>query len=113
MKKSKYFILIIGLFFLFFSFWFFGLKDNRENRLINEGNALVEKIEAFRVKNNRLPNSLVEIGLEERDGIDVLYYDKRDSLNYTISFGTSLGESKFYYSDNKKWENSYRTINNP
>jgi len=113
MKKSKYLILIIGLLVLFFSVWFFCLKDDRENRLINEGNALVEKIETFRVKHNRLPNSLEEIGLEERDGIDVIYYDKRDGLNYTISFGTSLGESKFYYSDNKKWEDSYRTINNP
>jgi hypothetical protein len=113
MKKNKYFILIGGFFILLFLFWFLHLKDDRENRLIKEGDALIEKIEEFKAKNNRLPNSLEEIGLEERDGIDVLYYDKRDSLNYTVSFGTSLGESKFYYSDNKQWEDGYRAIKNP
>lgn len=78
---------------------------------MKEGKELVEKIEAFKAKYSRLPNSLEEIGLEESDGADVLYYSKRDSLHYTVSFGTALGESKFYYSDSEKWEDRYRTMN--
>jgi hypothetical protein len=113
MKKYKYLLIIFGVLLIIFSVWFFYLKDARENRLMKEGNELVEKIEAFKDINNRLPISLEEIGIEERDGVDALYYTKRDSLHYTVSFGTSLGESKFYYSDNKKWEDRYRKIKNP
>lgn len=110
----KFKCLIRTLVFLLFlgSFWFFYLKDARENRLIKEGNVLVKKIEAFKVEYKRLPISLEEIGVSEQDGVDALYYSKQDSLseNYMISFGTSLGESKIYFSDNKKWENFYREM---
>lgn len=111
MKKYKYILLsVFGTLLLLVGFWFFFLKDARENRLMNEGEMLVEKIESFRDEHDRLPNSLVEIGLEETDGADVLYYNKRDSLNYTVSFGTALGESKFYYSDSQQWEDGYRAM---
>ncbi|KAF5061563.1 hypothetical protein DSECCO2_314140 [anaerobic digester metagenome] len=110
MKKYKYLLWVLGILVMLFSFWFFYLKDFREHRLIKEGNTLVEKIEVFRTENKRLPTSLDELGIEERDGIDVLYYDKRDSLHYTVSFGTSLGESVIYYSDTKQWEDRYREI---
>ncbi len=86
------------------------MNDGREYRLIKDGDFLIDKIEGFRLEKGRLPNSLEEIGYEERDGVDVLYYDKRDSTHYTISFGTSLGESKFYYSDSQQWEDRYRDM---
>jgi len=111
MKKYKYLILVLGILMLLLVSWIFYLKDARENRLMNEGSQLVKRIEAFKAENNRLPKSLIEIGIEEVDGADVLYYNKRDSLNYTISFITGLGESKFYYSDCKCWEDNYRAIN--
>ncbi len=90
MRKYKYVLSALELLLFLFSFWFFLLKDVRENRLMKEGNKIVEKVEAFKEEHNRLPNSLVEIRLEEMDGSDVLYYDKRDHLNYIVSFETAL-----------------------
>lgn len=110
MKRSKYILKILSFLILLFAFWFFYLRTARENKLIQKGNALVELIEAYRAEYKKLPTSLEDIGLEERDGRDVLYYGQRDSLHYIISFGTSLGESKIYYSDSRQWEDKYREI---
>jgi hypothetical protein len=76
---------------------------------MEEGNALVEKIETFKTKNGRLPNSLEDIGMEEKDG-DVVYYTKKDSLHYIVFFGVSMDESKIYFSDSKRWEDRYRKM---
>ncbi len=109
---SKYIFGCFILLLLFVGFWFFFLKDARENRLMKEGNILVVKIEAFRAEYKRLPSSLEEIGVTEQEGVDALYFSKQDSLseNYMIWFGTSLSESKTYYSDSKKWEEFYRKM---
>ncbi len=107
MKKYNYLLTGIGFILLLIFFWIIFLKDARENRLMKQSQILIEKIEDFRKTKGRLPNSLYEIGIKEEEGIDVLYYDKRDSLHYTISFGTSLGESMFFYSDTKQWEDKY------
>jgi len=92
--------------------YFISSCNSRESRLKKQGNEIVKKIEYYKEKNNRLPNSLSEIGIQVIDESNPpLYYDKRDSINYTVSFGTSLGESMFYYSDSKKWEDRYRKMN--
>jgi hypothetical protein len=112
MKKI---VLKVGLIFLaLFFLWFFYLKDYRDNKLQRKGNEIINKIEQFKTTNKRLPNSLKEIGLIEEEGVDALYYSKqeKDSENYMISYGTSLGESKIYYSDTKKWEDFYREMKN-
>ena len=44
-----------------------------------------------------------ELGIKEEEGVDALYYQKRDSNNYILWFGTTLGESVIYYSDSKTW----------
>ena|ERR1700748_2161205 len=109
MKKilAWVFIILISL----FCFWFFYLKDARENKLKKEGNELVQRIENFRTKNKRLPNSLQELGSkEEESGADAIFYDKRDSSNYTVSFAMSIDYNKFYYSDTKRWEDGYRAM---
>jgi hypothetical protein len=110
MKKHKYLLRIGIVLSLLFCFWFFYLRTERENRLKKEANVLIKQIEFFRMKNKRLPNTIEDIGLKEIDGIDALYYTKRDSLHYMISFGMDLGESKFYYSDTKKWEDRYQEM---
>jgi hypothetical protein len=51
---------------------------------------------------------LEDVGLKEELGVDALYYQKKDSINYILSFGTILGESKIYYSDTKTWEDINR-----
>jgi hypothetical protein len=110
MKKV---LLIFGIIFIIFCSYLFYLKNYRDSRLINEGNEIVIKVEDYRSKYNRLPSSLNEIGIVEKEGVNALYYSIKDSLseNYIIWFGTSLGESKIYYSDTKQWENGYREMN--
>jgi hypothetical protein len=108
MRRYKY-ILFLLAFLLVISF--FGLtRKTREKRLKHEGKVLVEKIEMFKAEHKRLPNSLEEIGISEEDGFDVLYYFKRDSIHYTVSFPISAEIHKFYYSDTEQWEKGYREM---
>jgi hypothetical protein len=80
----------------------FGCK-NSEKKLIEQGNDLVEKIEIFKTNIGRLPADLEELGINETlEG--PLFYNKLDSANYMVWFGTSLGESMIYYSDTKEWD---------
>ena len=96
------------LFFLF-SFWFFYLRSEKENRLTTQGNEIIEKVEKYRVKYKKLPNSLSDIGIKIIDENNPpLYYEKKDSLNYIVWFAKSSEEVKTYYSDSKKWEDYQR-----
>jgi hypothetical protein len=87
-----------------FLIWFFCFRISREEKLKERGNNIVVRIERFRTDFGRLPNSLEEIGLKEEVSADALYYQKRDTSIYILSFGTALGESMIYYSDGKTWE---------
>lgn len=111
MKRNKLLISAIIVLVLSFIFYFFYPRSNRDNRLMNEGNIIIKKVEEYRGKNNHLPASLLDIGIEIKDEANPpIYYDKRDSFHYTVSFGTTLGESKIYFSDSRKWENFYREM---
>jgi hypothetical protein len=75
-----------------------------EKNLIKQGNELIIKIESYKKQHGFLPASLSDIGIQETEE-GPLYYDKKDSINYIIWFGTSLGESVTYHSDSNKWYN--------
>lgn len=109
MKRTNIvtFVLIL-LTLIVFSFYYFSIE--RKNRLINEGNKLIEKIENYKTKYGELPNSLTDIGIEEKEGTDVLYYAKKGSTKYIVWFGMDLSESITYYSDSKKWEDKDRAL---
>ena len=78
---------------------------------MKQGEDYIKKIEEYKNIKNKLPSNLTEIGIIVIDeSYPQIYYDKRDSVNYTISFGTILGESLIYYSDNEKWEKHYREM---
>ncbi len=111
--KTVFRILVISL-IAFFIIWFFLLKDLRDNRLMKKGDNIIEKIEKFKVENNRLPNTLFEIGIVEKEGVDEIWYQIIDSTNcnYIIAYGVSMDRSKIYFSDSKKWENSFRYMEN-
>ncbi|UUV21190.1 hypothetical protein [Paenimyroides aestuarii] len=109
MKKYNY-MFFLAVLLSFFVFQACDFRAERESKLIKEGNLLVKKIEMFKKQNQRLPLSLEEIRVPEEDGFDVLYYYKRDSLHYTVSFPISSEEHKFYYSDTKQWEKGYREM---
>jgi hypothetical protein len=79
------------------------------NPEIDLGNGIIVKIELFKKKNGKLPDQLSDLGIKETEQ-GPIYYEKRDSINYTVSFGTSMGESMIYYSDSKKWEELYREM---
>jgi hypothetical protein len=79
------------------------MSTSCKNTLVQQGDELIEKVEKFKTERGRLPGSLSEIGITETEA-GPLYYDKTDSSNYIIWFGTELGESKTYHSDSKKWE---------
>lgn len=90
-------------------FYFIFLRNWRENDLKNQGDQLIDKIERYRDEKGVLPNHLADIGVAETADYP-LYYQKKDSINYIIWFGTSLGESVTFYSDSKQWEEHYRKI---
>lgn len=74
----------------------------REQNLRNEGNQVIAKIESFKKDTDRLPNSLKDIGIEEKEEGPV-YYRKTSDTTYKIWFGTSLGESVAYDSEKREW----------
>jgi len=113
MKKLKHILLIaLGILVLFFSsLWFYDLI--KEWQFKRKRDVLIEKIQKFVDANGRSPYSLTEIGVEEvMGGRGALFYEKKGDLNYIVWYGTSLGESETYYSDNKRWEDVDRGIVN-
>ncbi len=101
MKKSN--LYLIPLFILFFS-----CSNYEHNKEI--GNSIVEKIEIYKVKQGYLPNSLKDINQEEVINKVLFCYEKVDSTNYMVWFGTTVGEGVYYYSDSKQWENRLREM---
>jgi len=118
MKKSKYILLkIILLSFISISC----TSYIEEKKKI--GNSIIEKIEQFKKINVYPPDRIYSVGSEfdclifQNDTSNVIRtsvfeikgeefcYERLDSVNYMIWFGTTLGEGMYYYSDTKKWGN--------
>lgn len=101
--RKKYSILFCFLIILFVS-------CNYVEYNINVGNTIVKKIDEYKNENDTLPISLVEIGQDEIiDGV-LFCYEKIDSINYIVWFGTTLGEGMYYFSDTRKWEDRLRSV---
>ncbi|WP_269227592.1 hypothetical protein [Flavobacterium eburneipallidum] len=106
--KKKIGLIFTTLMLLFFV-WFFYLRTEKENRLTSQGSEIIEKIENYKAKYKKLPNSLSDIGIEIIDENNPpLYYEKKDNSNYIIWFAKSSEDVKTYYSDTKKWEDYQR-----
>jgi hypothetical protein len=111
-------VIIIGVFILILlGYYFCYLRNARDNRLMKEGNTLIELIDAYKNKNRKLPDSLTDIGVKTNnsggygdDKSSGIFYSKVDNVHYFLSYGTSLGESNYYYSDSQKWEYFYRPM---
>jgi hypothetical protein len=59
-----------------------GCKD-RDQRLTEQGNTLIARIDSFQKATHRLPESLRDLGLEEKmEG--PLYYQKVSAEHYTL-----------------------------
>jgi len=88
-------ILIIVLLFGLYSCEF---KNERQEY----AEMLIEKVETFKIDNNRLPKDLSELGLIEKMDSPAFYQIQTDST-YMIWYGLSIGESKVYRLSTKKW----------
>jgi len=59
------------------------------------------KVEQFRKTTGRLPNTLSEIGIQEKERCPC--YCKTSNDSYILWYGTTLGESDTYVSQTKQW----------
>lgn len=73
------------------------------NAKLQKGNDVVEKVEDYKSKKGRLPNSLNEIGINETESGSI-YYRKESETKFILWFGKDLGESMTYNSDTKNWK---------
>ncbi|MCU1289256.1 MAG: hypothetical protein JWN60_1485 [Acidobacteria bacterium] len=94
-KLSIIFLLILAICFSNFSCGY--------NNKIAIGSDVAAKIEIFRNKNGKLPNSLTEIGIEESES-GPIYYEKQSESKYILWFGKELGETVTYDSETKQWK---------
>ena len=76
------------------------LQNNEKIKYQKSATPLINKIEAFRKSENRLPNNVTELGLEEAMDRGP-YYEKKDSAYYVIYFSVGFDETLTYHSDEK------------
>ena len=73
------------------------------NKKTEQGSEIAARVEKFRTENGRMPNSLSEIGIIEKES-GPIYYKKESDTKYILWFGKELGESVTYDSDTKQWK---------
>lgn len=72
--------------------------ENREKIGID----VIKKIEDYRLEKNKLPESLTDIGIEEKEE-GPISYRKDSETEYIVWYGLTLGESRIYDSKTKTW----------
>jgi len=101
MKTAYKKIVLFAL--LFFMFLFIWLRYNEDNQYEKRGKELISKVEEFRNREGRLPNTISELGLIEPMN-EGPYYQKKDTLHYVVFFNIGFDNLKTYYSETKKWK---------
>jgi len=102
MKKiilPVFIIFIISIFIVSFFNLFPRYIHHRNKKLAM---TMVEKIESYRLKYNKLPINETEIGYPATmEG--PIHYNKYDDVNYIVSYPIGFGESISFSSKTKKW----------
>jgi hypothetical protein len=98
--KLKFELIIIILLTLITVSWACNLNGKDK---MKTGNEIVNKIENFKKDKGKLPETLSEIGIEEKEE-GPIYYRKESETKFVLWFGTILGESVTYNSDTKEWK---------
>lgn len=64
-------------------------SQSNKQALIRKGNEIAAKVEAYKIKKGKLPNSLTEIGVEEKlEG--PIFYEKKSDTEHRLWFGSEL-----------------------
>lgn len=90
-------VLVILVFILF------GLSYQENKNYEKRGKILIDKIETYRKIENKLPNDVQDLGINEPMN-DGPYYEKKDSINYIVYFNIGFDNMKVYYSNTKRWK---------
>ncbi|WDF47760.1 hypothetical protein PQ459_04555 [Chryseobacterium sp. KACC 21268] len=69
-------------------------------------NTIISKVELYKKENGQLPESLRQIGIDEKEE-SLSFYVKKSKDEYEVWYGLDLGTSKVYNSRTKKWKKSY------
>ena len=67
-----------------------------------QANKVIAAVNSFQSRYGRLPNTLVDIGMEGFES-GPIYYQKTSDTTYIVWFGTVLGESATYESATKTY----------
>ncbi len=82
---------------------FIGCGGRRQQGLREETAYMVQRIDSFTSKMQRLPEDLSELGYQ-LDESGPLYYERIDSVSYRIWYSQSLGESAVWDSRTRRWQ---------
>jgi hypothetical protein len=99
MKKI---VIITFLIFGFVWLFIFLMRYYEGENYENIGGKLISEIEVYKLKRNRLPDNLNDLGISEPMN-EGPYYERIDSLNYIVYFNIGFDEYKVYFSGDKKW----------
>jgi hypothetical protein len=93
---------VIALVFLLVasSLIFWRIEKTTHQKRIASGDTAVNLIEFFKKRNGRLPDSLEEVGMFNKQ----LLYKKWDSAHYMVWFKRSFGDATSYDSHTKEWK---------
>lgn len=74
-------------------------KIIRRHTLKDKGDVIISKVEVYKAKHGKLPETLGAINVAEEE----VFYRIEDRTNYIIWFGEELGESCAYRSEQRHW----------
>lgn len=63
---------------------------------------LIAKVEEYKAKFGRLPESVSELGVQESE-TELAFYKREGDSGYIVWYGTMIGESAIYTSGSGKW----------
>lgn len=103
-NKREIIIYVVIVFLVLVSSLVFYFRYAENKKYEKQGIELIAKIEEYRQQNNKLPNTVADLGIVEPMG-EGPYYEKKDSLNYVVFFNIGFDNTKTYYSETKEWKN--------
>ena len=68
----------------------------------SKAESVIKKIEQYKKSHSKLPNSLVEIGIDNNSG--PVYYDKINEVHYQMFYQIETEEIWTYNTVEKKWK---------